>query len=68
MYKYMDYEGIPAVIIDTTKRFRAVKLVKSKWQPLSMADAGTKGFVIDEPNWRKQFKTVLKNAPSIPIK
>lgn len=67
MYKYLDYEDVPAVLLDTEKGgLRAIKLVKNKWQTLSLGDVARQGYVVPEKQWHEQFKTELKDAPKIP--
>ena len=67
MYIYHDYDGIPAVTINTKKAFRGIKLVRNKWERVSLADLGRKGYVFVKPDWEVYFKDELKDAPPIPI-
>jgi len=66
MYRYLDYEDVPAVLLDTEKGIRGILLVKNKWKPLSLADVARQGYVIPEKKWRELFKRQLKDAPEIP--
>jgi hypothetical protein len=67
MYRYLDYEDVPAVLLKTEKGgVRGIKLVNNKWKFLSLADVARQGYVLPEKNWRKLFEKELKDAPEIP--